>query len=423
MKYCTYTLAILLSLIVTACGGSVDTPQGKLVTTPTVVTTLTTAQLDAITAGSGLQPLTGTAKCNVTMAQINYQTSGVQPGELSNASAAVLIPGGANCSGPFPLVAFARGTNLYKSHTNADPTDPTAQILMNFFAAQGYAVVATDYLGYALSSYPYHPYMHADTEASAVIDSIRGTRLAAPSLGLALNGKVMVSGYSQGGHAAMATQRAIEGQNSGEFNLVASAPLAGPYYVSAALIDGATDPIFGVQEFVPFQITAWQKMYGNVYSSTSEIFNSPYDGYIANLFPATVDAATLAGMLPAGTPAQAEQAMFKAAYLSDLAINPNNATIVAAKKQDLLPGWDPKAPTRLCGGSGDPTVKFLINAKPAYDYFMSRGDTNVTLVDVDPQVRQAFGNLDPTTYSNEYHGELESPFCAQAAKQFFDLYK
>lgn len=421
MKSCNYVLLILAGLTLTACGNG-GSP-GKLIGTPNVIATLTTAQLDAITAGSGLQPLTGTAKCDVTMAQINYQTSGVQPAELSNASAAVLIPGGANCPGPFPLVAFARGTNLIKSHTNADPTDPTAEILMNFFAAQGYAVVATDYLGYALSSYPYHPYMHTDSEASAVIDSIRATRLAASSLGLILNGKIMVSGYSQGGHAAMATQRALEGENSGEFNLVASAPLAGPYYVSAALIDGATNPILGIQEFVPFQITAWQKIYGNVYSQTSDIFNSPYDGYIANLFPATVDAATLASMLPVGTPVQDEQAMFKAAYWNDLATNPNNATIIAAKKQDLLSGWDPKAPTRLCGGSGDPTVKFLINARPAYDYFRSRGDTNVTLVDVDPEVQQAFGRLDPATYSSEYHGVLESPFCVLVAKQFFDLYK
>jgi pimeloyl-ACP methyl ester carboxylesterase len=423
MKCSSYALAILLSVTLTACGGSGDSPQGKLLAAPNVIATVSTTQLDAITAGSGLQPLTGKANCDVTMAQINYQTSGAQPWELSNASAAVLIPGGANCPGPFPLIAFARGTNLEKSHTNADPTDPTAEILMNFFAAQGYAVVATDYLGYALSNYPYHPYMHADSEASAVIDSIRATRLAASSLGLTLNGKVMVSGYSQGGHAAMATQRAIERENSGEFNLVASAPLAGPYNVSGALIDGATNPIMGAQEFVPFQITAYQKIYGNVYRQTSDIFNAPYDGYIANLFPATVDAATLASMLPGGTPTQAEQAMFKPAYLNDLATNPNNATIVAAAKQDLLLGWDPKAPTRLCGGSGDPTVKFLINAQPAYDGFRSRGDTNVTLVDVDPEIRQVFGHLDPATYNSEYHGQLESPFCAQVAKQFFDLYK
>lgn len=423
MKYFSYALAVLLSLTLTACGGGSENPQGKLLAAPTAIAALTITQLDAITAQSGLQPLTGKAKCDVTIAQINYQTSGVQPRELSNASAAVLVPSGSNCPGPFPLLAFARGTNLFKSHTNADPTDPTAELLMNFFAAQGYAVVATDYLGYALSNYPYHPYMHADTEASAVIDSIRATRLAAAALGLQLNGKIMVSGYSQGGHAAMATQRAIERKTSGEFNLVASAPLAGPYNVSGALIDGATNPINGVQEFVPFQITAYQNIYGNVYSQTSDIFNAPYASYIATLFPATVDETTLASMLPQGTPAQDVQAMFKSAYMNDLATNPKNAAIVAAAKQDLLLGWDPKAPTRLCGGSGDPTVKFLINAVLAYNGFISRGDTNVSLVDVDPEVKGAFGYLDPATYNANYHGALESPFCVLVARQFFDQYK
>ena len=120
-------------------------------------------------------------------------------------------------------------------------------LLMTFFAAQGYAVVATDFLGYALSSYPYHPYAHADSEASSIIDSIRATRNAASSLGLTLNGKVMVTGYSQGGHASMATQRAIERDNAGEINLVAAAHLAGPYYISGALIDGVHNPILGVQ--------------------------------------------------------------------------------------------------------------------------------------------------------------------------------
>jgi pimeloyl-ACP methyl ester carboxylesterase len=409
------SLAILLSLMLTACGGDI-------IGSPVVKATLTTTQLDAMSAGFGSQPLSGKATCSVTMAQINYETSGVQPSEVTNASAAILIPGGARCPGPFPLIGFARGTNLSKSHTNADPADPTADLLMTFFAAQGYVVVATDYLGYALSAYPYHPYMHADSEASAVIDSIRATRRAALSLGLALNGKVMLSGYSQGGHAAMAAQRAIERENTGEFNLVAAAHSAGPYYVSAALIEGAKYPIHGVQEFVPFQITAFQKVYGNVYSKTSDVFNSPYDGYIENLLPTVLNLDSLAQMLPGGTPFQAQQLMFQPAYLNDLAYDSNNATVVAAKKQDLL-GWNPKAPTTLCGGSGDPTVSFFTNAQAVYNDFKSRGGANVSLVDVDSEIRQTFGGMDSVTYGSDYHGVFEPPFCAQVAKQFFDLHK
>ena len=287
LNYYKYILTILAGLILAACAGSSDipNPRGNVIGVPTVIGTLTTTQLDASTAKSDLQALTGKAKCDVTVVQINYQTPGAQPSEMTNASAAVLIPSGASCPGPYPLIAYGRGTNLDKTHTVANPQDPETILLMTFFAAQGYTVVATDYLGYALSNYPYHPYAHADSEASSVIDSIRATRQAASSLGLTLNGKVMLAGYSQGGHSSMATQHAIERENSGEFNLVAAAYLAGPYYISAALTDGAKNPISGVQAIVPFQITSWQKVYGHVYEKASDVFNSPYDGYIETLLP------------------------------------------------------------------------------------------------------------------------------------------
>ena len=70
-------------------------------------------------------------------------------------------------------------------------------LLAAMYAAQGYAVVATDYLGFAKSAYTYHPYLHADSEASSVIDSIRAARNAATTVGATL-WQVMLTGYSQG---------------------------------------------------------------------------------------------------------------------------------------------------------------------------------------------------------------------------------
>jgi pimeloyl-ACP methyl ester carboxylesterase len=428
-KFCLIFLMGMLIFSLSGCSssgsGNNTATRGNVIGVPDVISTVTTAQLDAMTAAADLQTLTGSAKCDVTVVQINYQTIGVQPGEMTNASAAVLIPGGVGCPGPFPLVAYGRATNVEKAYALANPTNPETILLMTFLAAQGYAVVATDFLGYALSSYPYHPYAHADSEVSVIIDSIRAARRAAPSLGLTLNGKIMVTGYSQGGHSSMATQRAIERENSGEFNLVAAAHLAGPYYISNALIDGVTNPINGVQIFVPFEITSWQKVYGNVYDKASDVFNSPYDSYIETLLPTLLTTTALANLLPGGTPAQARDAIFVASYLNDLATNPNNATIIAGKKQDLL-GWNPKAPTTLCGGLNDPTVKFSINAQAAYDDFRSRGGANVNLVDVDPEIQMKYGTVllnDPSIYYNSYHGQYESPFCSRVAKELFDLYK
>jgi hypothetical protein len=162
-----------------------------------------------------------------------------------------------------------------------------------------------------------------------------------------------------------------------------------------------------------------------VYNTASDVFKAPYDGYIETLLPSYFSSATLSSMLPTGTPAQARDAMFVSSYLNDLATNPNNGTIIAGKKQDLL-GWNPKAPTTLCGGLNDPTVKFPINAQAAYNDFRSRGGANVSLVDVDPEIQAAFGSVlqsDPALYWDSYHGHYESLFCLQVAKMLFDQYK
>lgn len=429
MKFWNFRLTIIAGLMMVtaaACdGGNNDYtgPRGKVIGAPKIIgSTLTTAQLDA---ANDFQELTGKARCDVTVVQINYQTPGAQPGEMTNASAAILIPSGPDYPGPFPLIAFSRGTKLEMAYTNADPNHEDTILLMTFFASQGYAVVATDYLGYALSNYPYHPYIHADTEASAIIDSIRATRNAASSLGLALNGKIMVTGYSQGGHAAMAAQRAIERDNADEFNLVAAALLAGPYNVSQALIDGVENPVLGEQYFVPFQITSLQKVYGNLYNKTSDIFNSPYDSFIEDLLPAVIYPDDLDNLpLPATAPATARDAIFKPAYLTDLATNPNNPTVVAAKKQDLF-GWNPQAPTTLCGGSQDPIDSFSLHAQEAYDDFTSRGVSPDTLklVDVDSSILSMYGSEDQETFIKNYHQNYEPPFCYQVAKELFDQYK
>ena len=189
--------------LLVACGGSDDSVRGELIDPPAVVTTLTAAQIDATTAASGLQALSGKAKCDVKVVALNYRTPGAKDGEMSNASGVMLVPGGM-CSAAAPLVAHARGTDVLKTRTLANPQDPDTLLLSFMYAAQGYAVVATDYLGYAKSTYAFHPYLHADSQATTIIDSVRAARNAADAVGAKLSGKVMFTGYSQGGHASMA---------------------------------------------------------------------------------------------------------------------------------------------------------------------------------------------------------------------------
>jgi len=417
-----------------ATGGDTPTPPptGKLLDSPVVLATMTTTQIDAVTASRGIQALTGRARCDVELVSLNYSASGPKA-ESSNASGVLLMPVGSCQTSAAPLVAHARGTEVLKSKTMADAQNPETVFLAAMYASQGYAVVATDYLGFAKSAFPYHPYLHADSAARAVLDSIRAAREAVGVVGGKLSGKVMLTGYSQGGHSSMAAQRLAERDYASEFNIVGGAHLAGPYNLSGAFQHPIA--INDYQFWVPFVITSYQKIYGDVYANVNDVFKAPYAAGIENLLPnATLDYGALmsTGALPGGhgeTPSQVRDALIQASYQTDVQTNANNALYKRAKENDLF-GWSPKAQTLLCGGAEDRTVPTSIHMMRMKADFDARGVTTVSTVDVDAQIQATFGPggsapTDPmsaayATYYSAYHGTYEPPFCHARARSLFD---
>src|SRR5690606_25060354 len=197
-QYFKLGCAALLAAWLAGCGSDSGPERGSLVEPAAggMVTTLTAAQIDAATAASGLQAISGVAQCDVEFVSLTYRTLGARGEDRLDAtndpiqvSGVLLLPAGACAETAAPLLAYARGTEVRKPRTLANPQDAEAFLLAAMYAAQGYAVVASDYLGYAKSNYPFHPYLHADSEATTVIDAIRAARNAAEELGAPLNGQ------------------------------------------------------------------------------------------------------------------------------------------------------------------------------------------------------------------------------------------
>jgi Secretory lipase len=401
------------------------TARGTVVGTPAVVYTHTAAAIDTATTASGLIGLAGAAKCDVRIVPLTYNTVGVKA-DAATATGVLMLPSGADpaCTASKTLVAYSKGTDVQKNRSFANPADSEAFMLAAMYAAQGHAVVATNYLGYAGSSYTYHPYLHADSEASSIVDVIRAGRAAATTVGGAnLSGRVMVTGYSQGGHASMAAQRAIERDHSSEINLILGAHLSGPYNLAASFKSDTV--VAGVQFFVPFLLTAWQQVYGNIYSNVNDVFLPAYATGIETLLPnATLTFTTLvtSGALPGmlgETPTQARDKLFQAAFLSDMRNNNNNTAYLAAQKNDVATGWTPVAQTLLCAGSVDPTVPYTVHTQPGYASLYSRAPTKVSLVDVNAYVAGTYAAVlssAPATYYANYHGSYVPPFCAAQAR-------
>lgn len=249
------------------------------------------------TPASLMSGFSSRAKYNVDAYKIRYYTTDID-GTQTIASGALLIPL-TNACDSFPLAVYDHGTVLEKE--NVPSRDNFEALVAKVLASTGAVAVAPDYLG--LGDNPgLHPYVHANSEATATIDLIRAAReFIRDSLSLSLNSEVYLTGYSQGGHAAMATGQYIE-ENAlfNEFNVIGAGPASGPYNLSSTMLPLIlSNAPYSNPGYITYLLFGMQRVYGNLYQSYSDILDSPYDTLIPPLFDGTVDMNVVNAALPA----------------------------------------------------------------------------------------------------------------------------
>ncbi len=317
-KLLTPLSVALCAALLCACGGSssqtsaVSTSKdhGTLAVDPPFrIASLTAsalqAELSSSSSGAQLLQITGNPTCGVDFYYVKFWTLG-GAAETTESSGAMMVPTGsaAGCSGARPIVLYAHGTNTDKTLNLADVTNAnnTEGILIAaMFAAQGYIVVAPNYAGYDISTLGYHPYLNAEQQSGEMIDILAAARTALPktmSSATSDSGKLFVTGYSQGGHVAMATLRALE---AGGAAVAGAAPMSGPYALEAfgdAIFFGNVD--LGSTVFSPLLTTSYQKSYGNIYTTPADVYSATYVNGIETLLPSATPLDTIfsTGLLP-----------------------------------------------------------------------------------------------------------------------------
>jgi acetyl esterase/lipase len=463
-KFLKSTGVALALVLAAACGGSGSTtsqvsnstaPGTLALAPPFRIASLDAAtfeaELGATTTGAQLLQLTGAPACGVDFYYVKFWTVG-GANEATESSGALMVPtGGTGCSGPRPILLYAHGTNTNQALNIADITDPTnteGALIAATFAAQGYIVVAPNYAGYDISTLGYHPFLNAAQQSGEMINILAAARTALPKTltsATSDNGQLFVTGYSEGGHVAMATQRALQAAGAPP---TAAAPMSGPYALEAfgdAIFFGNVN--LGSTVFGPLLTASYQHAYGNIYASPADVYSPTYATGIETLLPSTTPLATLfsEGLLPQsaafnsttpivtipGQPvlsAQLTAALavpsdpanpltplfaagfgspylinndYRVSYALDAASNPDGAVptpaagvplAAAAPTQtlrlalytnDLRHGaWAPASPTLLCGGDQDPTVFFSVNTLTMAEFWSALPAGLVTVLDV-----------------------------------------
>ncbi|KQU76953.1 MULTISPECIES: lipase family protein [unclassified Rhizobacter] len=120
-------------------------------------------------------------------------------GSPALASAIVMVARDAP-AGPRPVVAWAHGsTGIVRGCAPSLLRDPFAHVpALQPLLAQGWVYVATDYLG--LGADGIHPYLVGTGQARSALDAVRAARQMA---GVAVSGRTVAWGHSQGGNAAL----------------------------------------------------------------------------------------------------------------------------------------------------------------------------------------------------------------------------
>ena len=113
-------------------------------------------------------------------------------------------------------------------------------------ASTGFIMVVPDFIGFGSSKKIMHPYYVEETSALAVIDGLRAVRELMNQEEISSDAELYLSGYSEGGYVAMATHKYIEDNGLEYFNLKASFPACGGYYMK-----GVRDFFFDQQVYEP----------------------------------------------------------------------------------------------------------------------------------------------------------------------------
>jgi pimeloyl-ACP methyl ester carboxylesterase len=293
----------------------------------------------------------------VTILRVIYRT--VTPkGAPTTASGLVVLPRTAQRR--LRVVDYEHGTNPTKSAAaTVDPAseDRAAGLL---FAAAGYAAVAPDYLGLGYGP-GRHPYMDAASETTASVDMLRAARIVAQREGRRLDGRILVTGFSQGGQAAMALGRALQGGVDHHLRLAALAPVSGPYDVQHAELPvglAAHSPLDPkeVTFYFSYWLSSMNRLHG-IYKTPFQVFKSPYDKTVDGLFDGFHSGEQTYRAIPA-TPQQ----IFTAKFMQQLK-HPTGALLKAFQVNDTTcTNWVPQVPTRLWAARGDRDVT-IVNAQ------------------------------------------------------------
>jgi len=314
----------------------------------------------------------------VKVYKMEYQT--VTTTDLPvHASGALMVP---VTSGPMPLLSVQHGTVTGRDEVASVSALNSVEGVVGVMAASlGYLTNVPDYTGFGVSDM-FHPYVHAHSLALAVIDMLRATRRHAQNATITLTDDIYLTGYSEGGYATLATQKEIEEDYAGEFQLTAVAPMAGPYDLLGTFESVLQNQYYDNPAYIAFLLTAYDKIYG--WNRLNDMFREPYGAMMPGLFDGSTSYGDINRQLPVEL-----RALLKPEFI-DAYLSGNETDVLDAATENTLLDWSPVTPIRFFHGDADEAVPYS-NALTALENLKSQSAVSIELITIEGGTHESAG--------------------------------
>jgi hypothetical protein len=193
--------------------------------------------------------------------------------------------------------------------------------------------------------------MQATSEASATVDMLTATRHVSAQLHVRLSRKICLTGFSQGGQAAMATGQEMQRDPAG-WTVAALAPISGPYDLNAefpVIFDASRVDPHRASGYISYILTAWNALY-HLYASPWGVFTAPVAGQISSLFDGGHEIDAIDAALPPAT------GLLRPTWRS--MVQHPAGRLAAAIRANAVCLWAPREPVRLYASHGDHDVVY-----------------------------------------------------------------
>ncbi len=321
------------------------------------------------------------ASNGVDLYQVTYTTHNLE-GALDTASGLLIIPL-VEGNVKFPLLSYGHGTvgNRFAVPSFLSPEHNIPAI----YSSLGIVSIAPDYLGLGVSN-GIHPYVHAASEAWVSQDMMIAIKKFLPTeMNIKLNDQLFITGYSQGGHSAMAFHRLLETET--ETVVTGSVPMSVPYSIFEGMQDLLrSDEEYGLVAYIGATAISYQEVYGNIFpdNDITKFFRQPYADIISRIPNEGEDLFELNAQLVDQLIAEEGGSFPKKMILDDMLnaiLTIDDHPVNIALRDNDVYDWAPVADTRLLYCEGDDQVDFT-NSIIARDKMVENGATQVEAINL-----------------------------------------